>query len=123
MMYRSVRMAVSPLNMEQRRAALEKSVSVWRKRAGGRNVPKTARMPLAEMLASDSEKIRNMRVSALVASLPGIGKKRAQRILAELSISGTRCIQGLGSHERERLLARCTPPHRLAPHTNRSPRS
>lgn len=104
-------MEFSSLNMEQRRAVLEESVAMWQESAGRRRAPTNVRLSLAEVLASDCEEVRRMRVSAVVAALPGIGRTRARRILEELGISSSRRIHGLRVPEREGLLARCAPPH------------
>ncbi|MEV7004572.1 integration host factor, actinobacterial type [Streptomyces sp. NPDC093982] len=99
-------MPVPVLTAQQRQAASKKSAAVRRERLEVRTALKDARMSLAEALASDSEVIRSMPVRTLLASLPGIGQVRAQKILNELEISDTRRIRGLGARQRERLLAR-----------------
>lgn len=50
-----------------------------------------------------------MQVLALLAALPGIGKVRAQKTLTELDISESRRVRGLGSNQKERLLAHFAP--------------
>lgn len=102
-----LRMPVPPLTPQQRRAASDKSAAVRRERAEVKDALKHARISLAEVLASESEVIRRMPVRTLLASLPGIGKVRAEKLLAELEISAFRRVQGLGARQRERLLARC----------------
>ena len=47
-----------------------------------------------------------MRVSALLAALPGYGKVRAAALLDELGIASTRRVRGLGARQRAALLAR-----------------
>jgi ribosomal protein S13 len=40
-----------------------------------------------------------MKVSAVLESLPGVGKIRAKRIMAELGISESRRVRGLGANQ------------------------
>ncbi len=47
-----------------------------------------------------------MKVSTLLESLPGFGKAKAAKIMAELEISESRRVQGLGARQRESLLER-----------------
>jgi ribosomal protein S13 len=49
------------------------------------------------------EAIGKMRVSAVLESMPGVGKVRAQRIMEKLSISVSRRVRGLGLHQRAAL--------------------
>ncbi|MQY40740.1 hypothetical protein SRB17_87730 [Streptomyces sp. RB17] len=99
-------MALPPLTPEQRRAALEKAAAARKERAEVRDALKHGRLSLAEVLACDSEAIRKMPVRTLLASLPDIGKVRAQKLLDEMEIADSRRIQGLGIAQRERLLQR-----------------
>jgi len=43
--------------------------------------------------------------SAALEKLPGVGKVRARRIMAELEISESRRLRGLGTKQRAALLA------------------
>ena len=47
-----------------------------------------------------------MRVSAVLESMPGVGKVRAQRIMEKIGISASRRVRGLGTHQRAALAAR-----------------
>jgi ribosomal protein S13 len=47
-----------------------------------------------------------MKVSTLLESLPGFGKAKAAKIMAELEISDSRRVQGLGARQREMLMER-----------------
>lgn len=98
-----------PLTPEQRRAALEKAAAARTERAKVKEGLKNGTLALREVLTSDSEAIRKMPALSLLASLPGIGKVRAQKFLDELEISGSRRVRGLGSQQRERLLERFAP--------------
>jgi len=50
-----------------------------------------------------------MRVSALLESMPGVGKVRARQIMDELGISESRRVRGLGANQASALVARFTP--------------
>ncbi|MEV7472075.1 integration host factor, actinobacterial type [Streptomyces kronopolitis] len=99
-------MALPPLTLEQRRTGLGKAMASRAERAEVREALKCGRLSLCMVLASDSEAIRNMPALLLLTALPGIGKPRAHKILTELKISPNRRIRGLGSRQRERLIAR-----------------
>jgi ribosomal protein S13 len=49
--------------------------------------------------------VKKTKVLALVKAMPGIGAVRAAQILTDFSISETRRIGGLGSNQREALIA------------------
>ena len=46
-----------------------------------------------------NEIVGKMKVSALLESMPGIGKVRAKQIMERLDISETRRIRGLGANQ------------------------
>ncbi|HEX3706038.1 MAG TPA: integration host factor, actinobacterial type [Mycobacteriales bacterium] len=98
-------MALPPLTPEQRAAALEKAAAARRTRAELRERLKRSNASLAEVLAEGErdEAIGKMRVSAVLESMPGVGKIRAQRIMERLSISASRRVRGLGTHQRAAL--------------------
>ncbi len=98
-------MPLPPLTPEQRQAALEKAAAARKARAVVRDRLKHSGASLAEVLASGEtdEVIGKMRVSAVLASMPGVGKIRAQRIMEKLGISPSRRVRGLGTHQRQAL--------------------
>ncbi|HVW79694.1 MAG TPA: integration host factor, actinobacterial type [Mycobacteriales bacterium] len=98
-------MALPPLTPEQRAAALEKAAAARRARADLRERLKQSTVSLAEVFAEGErdEAIGKMRVSAVLESMPGVGKIRAQRIMERLSISASRRVRGLGAHQRSAL--------------------
>jgi transposase len=98
-------LALPPLTPEQRAAALEKAAAARRTRAELRERLKRSNASLAEVLAEGErdEAIGKMRVSAVLESMPGVGKIRAQRIMERLSISASRRVRGLGAHQRAAL--------------------
>lgn len=98
-------MALPPLTPEQRAAALEKAAAARRVRADLRERLKQSAVSLAEVFREGErdEAIGKMRVSAVLESMPGVGKIRAQRIMERLSISASRRVRGLGAHQRSAL--------------------
>jgi len=98
-------MALPNLSTEDRQAALKKALEVRRQRAEVRAKLKNGSMNLKQCLDKADDKIvGRMKVSAVLESLPGIGKVRAAGILEELGISPTRRVQGLGVRQSEGLL-------------------
>ena len=98
-------MALPPLTPEQRAAALEKAAAARRARAALKVRLKTSGTSLADVLA-DGEKddvIGKMKVVAVLESMPGVGKVKAQRIMETLDISPSRRVRGLGAKQREAL--------------------
>jgi len=94
-----------PLTPEQRAAALEKAAAARKVRAELRDRLKHEGASLADVLASGEtdEVIGKMRVAAVLESMPGVGKVRAQRIMEKLGISPNRRVRGLGTHQRQAL--------------------
>ena len=101
-------MALPPLTPEQRAAALEKAAAARRTRAEVKNRLKYSQGSIAEVLdqALTDEAIGKLKVSALLESLPGVGKVKARAIMAEIGISETRRLRGLGPHQKAALVER-----------------
>lgn len=98
-------MPLPPLTPEQRAAALEKAAAARKARAELRDRLKHSGASLDDVLKSGEtdEVIGKMRVSAVLESMPGVGKVRAQRIMEKLGISPSRRVRGLGAHQRAAL--------------------
>ena len=94
-------MALPPLTPEQRAAALEKAAAARRERAEVKNRLKHSGASLHEVIKQGQENdvIGKMKVSALLESLPGVGKVRAKQIMERLGISESRRVRGLGSNQ------------------------
>ncbi|GAA2712329.1 MULTISPECIES: integration host factor [Streptomyces] len=94
-------MALPPLTPEQRAAALEKAAAARRERAEVKNRLKHSGASLHEVIeqGQKNEVIGKMKVSALLESLPGVGKVRAKQIMERLGISESRRVRGLGSNQ------------------------
>jgi transposase len=93
--------ALPPLTPEQRSAALEKAAAARRERAEVKNRLKHSGASLSEVVreGQKNDVIGKMKVSALLESLPGVGKVRAKQIMERLSISETRRVRGLGANQ------------------------
>lgn len=98
-------MALPPLTPEQRAAALEKAAAARRARAALKVRLKTSGTSLSDVLSTGEtdEVVGKMKVVAVLESMPGVGKVKAQKIMEELEISPSRRVRGLGSKQREAL--------------------
>jgi len=94
------------LTAEQRAAALARAAEVRRERAAIKQRLKRGTLSAPEALAAatNDDIIGKLRVSALLESLPGIGKVRAQQLMQTVGIAPTRRVQGLGELQRAALL-------------------
>ena len=101
-------MALPPLTPEQRTAALAKAAVARRERAAAKNRLKYSQGSLADVIQEgrDNDIIGKMKVSALLESLPGVGRVRARQIMDEVGISESRRVRGLGSNQAAALIAR-----------------
>ncbi|MCO7219534.1 MULTISPECIES: integration host factor, actinobacterial type [Klenkia] len=100
-------MPLPQLTPEQRAAALEKAAAARKVRAELRERLKSKGTSVGDVLkqGETDEVIGKMRVSAVLESLPGVGKARAAKIMERLEISPTRRVRGLGANQRKALEA------------------
>ena len=91
---------------EQRAAALEAAVASRVARARLRSDLKAGRISGVDVVlgAEDNPAWARLPVTWLLASLPGVGAVRAERILDRLQIAPSRRLQGLGTRQRTALL-------------------
>lgn len=101
-------MALPELTPEQRAEALAKAAVARRERAAVKNRLKNAQGSLKEVIAEgkDNDVIGKMKVSALLESMPGVGRVRARQIMEEVGISESRRVRGLGTNQTDKLLQR-----------------
>ncbi len=99
-------MALPSLTPEQRSAALEKAAAARKARAELKVRLKSSGTKLEQVLADGDgdDVIGKMKVVAVLESMPGVGKVRAQKIMERLEISPSRRVRGLGSKQREALV-------------------
>ncbi len=94
-----------PLTDEQRRQALAKAAVARRRRAELKEQLKSGRTTLKELLErTNDEIVGKMKVSAVLESLPGVGRVRARKLMERLDISETRRMRGLGQKQKDNLL-------------------
>ena len=98
-------MALPPLTPEQRAAALEKAAQARKDRAEVKNKLKHGSITLPHVLkeGQTDDVVGKMKVSALLESMPGVGKVRAKQIMERLGIAESRRVRGLGANQRSAL--------------------
>ena len=99
-------MPLPSLSPEQRAAALEKAAEIRKARAELKDQLKSGKTTLADVLhrAERDDVVGKLKVSAVLQSMPGIGKIRAQQIMEKLKIADSRRLRGLGEQQRKALL-------------------
>jgi len=99
--------ALPPLTPEQREHALNRAREVRAERRDIRQNLKKGDIALADVIrdSANSEVIAKTKVTALLESLPGVGKIRAAQIMERLGIDPGRRVRGLGANQREALVA------------------
>lgn len=99
-------MPLPTLTPEDRARALEKAAEARKKRAALKAELKSGKRSLNDVLATaNDDTVGKMKVSAVLESLPGVGKVRATKIMEKLDISASRRVRGLGAKQRQALLA------------------
>lgn len=101
-------MALPELTDQERAAALEKAAIARRERAAVKNRLKYSQGSLAEVISEGrtNDIVGKMKVTALLESLPGVGRVRARQIMSEIGISESRRVRGLGVNQAAALIAR-----------------
>jgi hypothetical protein len=89
-------------------AALQKAAAARAAMAEAKAKLKMGQLTLADALdqAGSDPAIGKLKVTALLQSLPGVGKVKARDIMTELDIAENRRVQGLGAQQRKALLER-----------------
>lgn len=99
-------MTLPILSLEEKRKALEKAQAMRRARAELRTKLKKGQVKFADVVDEEDPVVQRMKVSYLLRSLPRVGKVKAEKIMEEVGIDGSRRVQGLGKRQKEALLAR-----------------
>lgn len=98
-------MSFNELTPEQRQAALDKAKETRAARAAIRADLKAGRLSPAEAVArAGNPVVGRIKVSTFIRSLPGFGKAKAEKVMADLGIMENRRLAGLGARQREALL-------------------
>lgn len=99
-------MALKPLTTDERARARDKATAARTVRADAKAKLKTGNSSVASVIDSGAadEAIGRMKTCEMLESLPGVGKKRSAAIMAEVGISPSRRIRGLGVHQRKALI-------------------
>ena len=105
-------MVLPQLTPQQRAEALAQSAVARRERAAVKNRLKYAQGLLSEVIAEgkNNDIIGKMKVSALLESMPGVGRVRARQIMDEVGIAETRRVRGLGNNQIAALIERFEQP-------------
>ena len=84
---------------------MEKAAAARRARAELKDRLKRGGTNLTQVLkdAEKDEVLGKMKVSALLESMPGVGKVRAKQIMERLGIAESRRVRGLGANQRSAL--------------------
>lgn len=101
-------MALPPLTSEQRSDALQRATEARRERAAVKTRLKASSHSIEQIIATGKENdaIGKMRVSALLESMPGVGRVRARQIMSEVGIASSRRVRGLGANQTAALIKR-----------------
>jgi hypothetical protein len=96
-------MALPNLTPEQRASALAKAGQARAARAEVKTGLKAGTLTFADALRDGSDTVGKMKVTALLESLPGVGKVRARQIMDRIGIAESRRVRGLGANQRAAL--------------------
>ena len=95
---------VPKLTNEQRRAASLLGVQFRQKQAEVLRRLKAGELSYEELIYTEDEDFKKIKVIKILKTLPGIGDMKAREIMKEIKISEIRRIQGLGHRQRKELV-------------------
>lgn len=94
------------LTPDQRQAALAKAAEARRARAEVREALRTGEMTFPDVLdRADDDLVGGIKVKAILTAIPGLGKIKSYRLMQRVGIAENRRLRGLGSKQKEALLA------------------
>ena len=96
--------SVPTLTDEERKAALDKALEARKKRSLALKELKQGKISLKDLLNTQDDCLRRIKIYDLLRVYKGIGNARARKIMKELHIAETRRIAGLGKHQHAALL-------------------
>ena len=90
------------LSSEQRQQALNQAAIARRVRAETKNELKLGSLSFEDLLdlAKHDEMIGKMKVLSVLESMPGLGKVKSRRLMAEIGIASNRRLRGLGETQK-----------------------
>lgn len=99
-------MALTALTKEERAAAFAAASAARRRRAEVRALLKSRALTMGEFLemAETEEALGRMKVSYLIASMPGYANVKAAAFMEDNNIARARRVAGLGSRQTKALL-------------------
>ncbi|MFM1985898.1 MAG: hypothetical protein RIS18_115 [Actinomycetota bacterium] len=99
-------MALPALTKEERAAALLKAAAARKVRAEIREKLKSGQIQLVEVFSrvQTEDAVGKMKVIALLESMPGVGKIRAENLMERIGIAPSRRLRGLGPNQISALL-------------------
>ena len=99
-------MVLPQLTAAERSAALLKAAAARKVRAELREKLKNNELSLQEAFnkISENEAVGKMNVIALLESMPGVGKIRAENLMQKIGIANSRRLRGLGPNQISALL-------------------
>ncbi len=93
---------------DQRAAALARARQARRTRAEVKLLLQSGSLSFRELLerAEEDDLVAGTKISAVIVSMPHMGKVGTKRLMEEIGIADNRTIRGLGSNQRKALLER-----------------
>jgi ERCC4-type nuclease len=100
-------MALPTLTKEERAAALLKAAAARKVRAELREKLKNGEITLSDAFSriQTDDAVAKMKVIALLESMPGVGKIRAENLMERIGIASSRRLRGLGPNQLSALLS------------------
>jgi len=87
------------LTSEQRKEGLKKALKLRRERAELKKNLKRGKISLKEVLEMSGQTVERIKTKDLLASLPGVGKITAEKIMNEVKIAESSRIKRLGKRQ------------------------
>lgn len=94
------------LTGEERKQALDKAMLIRRERAAIKERLNSGELSVRDILAMEGEAAERMPTRHLIASLPGYGNAKAEKVMREIGIASNRRLKGLGKRQRAALVER-----------------
>jgi hypothetical protein len=96
------------LTPEQREHALAAAKEARRLRSEALAKLRTGQLTITAAFTDNTSPLWEAKVRQVLLAVPGVGKVKADTLLADLGIKETRRVKGLGSNQRTKLVAALT---------------